>query len=151
MLAKDASIHRDIYCTSDTPLQTVFQILVDNNCACVPIVESLAHKNPIGSVSERDICLKTIVEGLNPQRVTAARVMNGNFTTVSGEASIDGCVRLLRESDAGRLFVIDEEGAFGGIIFEESLVLAEPEATARGLLNGSKAGAPAGRELHLAF
>lgn len=126
MLAKDVLNFQEVYCTSDTPLASVFEMLLANECECVTVVESLAHKNPIGSVSEHDICLKTIRDGLNPQRLTAGRVMNGNFTTVSAEASLIECAALMKKHDCRKLLVVDEDGAYRGIV-TESVLAAEPK------------------------
>ncbi len=122
MLANQISKHRDIYCTPDTPLPELFQLMIGKNCSCVAIVESLAHKNIIGVVTEHDICLKTITAGLNPQRISAGRVMNGNITTICENANIDECVEIMKRENTQRLFVIDDNGAFCGIVTEAELI-----------------------------
>ena len=121
MLAKQVSKHKEIYCTSDMPLAKVFNLMLEQNCKCMPVVESPTHKNIIGTITEHDICLKLINGGLNPQRISAGRVMNGNFTTVNADASIDECAELILLTEAERLFVIDENGAFMGILTEKEL------------------------------
>ncbi len=121
MLAKQAATHKEIFCTSDLPLPEVFQMMSVKKCPCIPIVESLAHKNIIGAVTEHDICLKTITDGLNPQRLSAGRVMNGNITTVNCEATIEECAELMKLTGAERLFVVDENGGFCGILTESEL------------------------------
>ena len=151
MLAKDVTNYENIYCTSDAPLVTVFQMLLENGCDCVTVVESMAHKNPIGSVTEHDICLKTIREGLNPQRLSAARVMNGNIKTVSGDTNLEECGRLLRQSDCKRLIVVDQDGAYLGILTGDNLVFDEPKPIRRPLLETLKTCPVVSRELHLAY
>jgi len=121
MLAKQVSRHKEIYCTTDTPLTEVFQRMMDQNCSCMPVVESPTHKNIIGTITEHDICLKTITDGLNPQRISAARVMNGSFTTVSCDSTIEECAELMELTETKRLFVVDEDGAFMGILTEKEL------------------------------
>ena len=121
MFAYQISKDKDIFCTSDTPLPKLFQIMVKNNCSCVAIVESLAHKNIIGVVTEHDICLKTIADGLNPQRISAGRVMNGNISTVSENTTTAECSEIFKRNNVERLFVIDDNGAFCGIITENDL------------------------------
>src|SRR5215203_715109 len=121
MLAKQVSRDGEIFCSSETPLTEVFQRMNELGCACMPIVESPAHKNIIGTITEHDICQKIIGGGLNPQRTSAGRVMNGNFTTVSGEATIEECAESIRIDGIERLFVVDENGAFLGILTEADL------------------------------
>ncbi len=151
MLAKDVSVYQDVYCLSDTPLEQVFEILLEKDCGCVPIVESLAHRNPIGSVSEHDICLKTIRDGLNPKRLTAARVMNGDFTTVSAGASLEECASLMRRTGCRRLFVVDENGAFVGILTEERLADDKPKLSISRPSATFEACPVISRQIHLAY
>jgi predicted transcriptional regulator len=126
MLAKQVSRNKEIYCTTDASLTEVFNKMTELNCACMPIVESPTHKNIIGTITEHDICLKIITEGLNPQRIRAGRVLNGDFTTVNCDATIEECAELLKLTDPKRLFVIDEDGAFMGILTEKELRSEKP-------------------------
>jgi CBS domain-containing protein len=151
LLARDVSIFQDIYCLSDTPLERIFDILLENDCGCVTIVESMAHKNPIGSVSEHDICLKTIRGGLNPQRLTAARVMNGHIITVRGDASLEDCARLMNKTACDRLFVVDDNGAYCGILTDKNLVSAEEREPVKPAADSFNVCPVLARELHLAY
>jgi len=126
MFAKQVSRDTEIYCTAEMPLTEVFNKMTELGCVCMPVVESPAHRNIIGTITEHDICRKIINGGLNPQRTTAGRVMNGRFTTVGCDASLDECARLLQLADAERLFVVDENGAFMGVLTEKDLAAAKP-------------------------
>ena len=124
MLAKQISRDMEIYCTAEMPLADVFNKMTELGCACMPVVESFAHKNIIGTITEHDICQKIINGGLNPQRLSAGRVLNGDFTTVSGDASLEECVKLLKLAGTERLFVVDDNGAFLGVLTERDLAVA---------------------------
>lgn len=121
MLANQISKNKDIFCTFDTPLPELFQIMIDKKCSCVAIVESLVHRNIIGVVTEHDICLKTIADGLNPQRISAGRVMNSHITTISEDATVTECSEILKQQNEARIFVIDDNGAYCGVLTEEDL------------------------------
>ncbi len=129
MLAKQVSRHKEIFCTTDMPLTEVFNKMTELNCGCMPVVESPTHKNVIGTITEHDICLKIITGGLNPQRINAGRVLNGNFTTVSGETNLEECAELMKLTGTERLFVVDEDGAFLGVLTAEDLKFEKPGPT----------------------
>lgn len=131
MLAKQVSKEKEVYCTADSSLAELFNKMTELNCRCMPIVESPVHKNIIGAVTEHDICLKIITGGLNPQRTSAGRVMNCEFTTVSGEESLEHCAELLRLTPSGRLFVVDDNGAFIGVLTENEISI--PDSPVAGL------------------
>jgi CBS domain-containing protein len=116
MLAKQISRDKEIYCTAEMPLTEVYKKMTETGCVCMPVIESPVHKNIIGTITEHDICRKIISGGLNPQRVRAGRVMSGNFTIVSGEATVEDCLALIKLTGAERLFVVDENNAFAGVL-----------------------------------
>ncbi len=121
MLAKHISRDKEIFCSAEMPLVEVFNKMTEIGCDRMPVVESLAHKNIIGTITEHDICRKIINGGLNPQRISAGRVLNYNFTTVSGEATVEECAAVLEMTGARKLFVVDENGAFMGTLTENDL------------------------------
>jgi len=125
MLAKQISRDQEVFCTADMPLTEIYRKMMELSCSCMPIVESPKHKNIIGVITEHDICEKLINGGLNPQRTSAGRVMNGKFTTVSGETCLEECAELIKSPGIERLFVVDENGAFLGILTETDFVIPE--------------------------
>ncbi len=151
MLAKQVSRHKEIYCTTDTPLTEVFQRMMQQNCSCMPVVESPTHKNIIGTITEHDICLKTITDGLNPQRISAARVMNGSFTTVNCDSTIEECAELMELTETKRLFVIDEDGAFMGILTEKELKFSKPAVKLETVITDLTHSTALPQKLQLAF
>jgi predicted transcriptional regulator len=124
MLAGQVARRKEIYCTIDAPLTKVFQLMVRHKCNSIPIVETMRHRNVIGEVSEHGICLKTIRDGLNPQRLSAGRVMNGQITTVSSEATLEECAEILNLTGAETLFVVGENYAFLGVLTSAELKFA---------------------------
>src|SRR3954454_1508356 len=126
MLAKQVSKDKEIFCTAEMPLAEVFNKMTELKCTCMPVLESPTHRNIIGTITEHDICRKLILDGLNPQRTSAGRVMNGNFSTVGGEKSLEECVVLLKLTNAERLFVVDDNGAFMGVLTEKDLMTEKP-------------------------
>jgi predicted transcriptional regulator len=151
MLAKQVSKHKEIYCTTDMPLTEVFNTMMELNCTCMPVVESPTHKNIIGTITEHDICLKIITEGLNPQRISAARVMNGNFTTVNCDVTVEECAELMKLTEAKQLFVIDENGAFMGILTEKELKSEKPSVNLETVITDLTHPSALPQKIHLAF
>lgn len=109
-----------ILCTADTYLQEVTQTMTQNNLFYIPVVESFIHKNPIGVVTERSICRRSIAEGLNPLRLTADRVMNSNYKIVTPNTSLENCFRIMKSCQVRYLVVTDENNVCLGIVtFDE--------------------------------
>ena len=105
-----------IVCDADTYLQEVTQTMTQNNLFCIPVVESRIHKNPIGVVTEKNICRRSIAEGLNPLKLTAGQVMNSHYRTVSPDTSLEDCCRIMESCEARYLVVTDEDNACCGVV-----------------------------------
>lgn len=116
MFAKDIMNKNAVICTEEMPLMQVYQMMLDNKCEYIPVVESYAHNNPTGVVTEHDICLQIISKGRHPRGLTAASVMNAEITKTLDTSTSSYCSDLLENSRTKRLFVIDENGALCGVI-----------------------------------
>lgn len=120
MIIKEILPPNPIMCTPDTYLQEVVRTMSQNNLFSIPVVESLVHKNPIGVVTEKSICRRSIAEGLNPLNLTAGRVMNSNYKVVTPNTSLENCHRIMESCKVRYLVVTDENNVCCGIItFDE--------------------------------
>lgn len=108
-------------CTSDTPLQEVAQMMVDNDCGCIPIVDSKDSKIPVGMITDRDITTRVVAEGRNPLDLTAGDAMTASVVTVTPETSIEDCCNLMEENQIRRIAVVDENGACCGMIAQADI------------------------------
>jgi predicted transcriptional regulator len=152
MLAKQVSHDQEIYCTSEMPLSEVFNKMTQLGCKCMPVLESPTHKNIIGTITEHDICEKIINGGLNPHRASAGRFLNGNFMTVRAETRLEECAVLMKLSGAERIFVVDENGAFMGVLTEKDLITEKPRVKLDTVVTDFTAAPKAlPAEIHLAY
>lgn len=69
-------------CTEDTDLEKVYELLRKCEHGMVVVVDSEAHRVPIGVVNERSICDQIIARGRNPRTLTAGAVMDSRIRTV---------------------------------------------------------------------
>jgi CBS domain-containing protein len=67
----------------------------------------------LGVVTDRDIVVRAIAEGLDPTRETVDAVFSGDVKTISPDASIDEAVRVMRENAVRRLPVVEGEQLIG--------------------------------------
>ena len=76
-------------CTEDASLEEVYQLIRKCKHGLVVVVDSEAHRVPIGVVNERSICEQLIVRGRNPRGLTAGSVMDSRIKTIrDSEAAI---------------------------------------------------------------
>ena len=107
-------------CSSDSGLEAVAKMMVDNDCGCIPIVEERTGK-PVGIITDRDIAVRAVAQGKNPLDLTAADIMTKNVVTVTPETGIDDCCRLMEENQLRRIAVVDGTGACCGIVAQADI------------------------------
>ena len=105
-------------CSPDTSLQEVAKMMVDNDCGCIPVVQD---GEPIGTITDRDIAVRTVAEGKNPLDLTASDAMTSNVVSVPEDCSLDECCKVMEDHQIRRVLVVDGEGACCGIIAQADI------------------------------
>lgn len=127
-------------CLAETPLREVAQMMVLNDCGCIPVVDGADSKKPIGILTDRDITIQTIAEGKNPLELTAGDIMTKNVVTVTPETSVEECCNLMEKNQIRRIAVVDESGACCGMVAQADIAVNAGESkTAEVVQSVSKA------------
>jgi CBS domain-containing protein len=116
MQVKDVMTHDPACCTPDSTLQRVAEMMVENDCGEIPVVENIASMLPVGVITDRDITCRTVAKGLNPLVMTVADCMTTPCITVMPDMSLDECCRIMEANQIRRVPVVDAGGACCGIV-----------------------------------
>ena len=116
MEVKDIMTPDPACCTPDTTLQRVAEMMVENDCGEIPVVENIASMKPVGVITDRDIVCRTVAKGLNPLSLTVSECMTTPCVTVTPDMPLDECCRVLEENQIRRVPVVDADGACCGIV-----------------------------------
>ncbi|RKD93987.1 CBS domain-containing protein [Halopiger aswanensis] len=102
----------------DTDLGTIAQRLASNNVGAVVIVE---NDEPVGIVTDRDIALE-VGQSDDVESKAAEDVMTGSPTTLAADADPIEISEAIKEENARRFPVVDEDGKLTGIVTLDDLV-----------------------------
>ena len=131
-----------VYGTPDTSLHVVAQMMVENDCGCIPIVENNDTKKPVGMITDRDIVVRTVAENDNPLHFHAKDIMTENIAVVSPATSVEECCEIMEARQIRRIAVVDENGALCGMVSQADIAgKASNEKTAEVLQQVSKTAA----------
>ena len=131
-----------VCCSVDDGLQAVAKMMVDNDCGCIPVVEKTSSRNPVGIVTDRDICCRAVAEGRNPLDLSARDVMTANVITATPDMSIEDCCNLMEQHQIRRIAVVDSSGACCGIVAQADIAVnADERKTAEVVQEVSRAAA----------
>ena len=129
-------------CTADLGLQDVAKMMVDHDCGCIPVVDNMESKMPLGMITDRDITCRVVAQGHNPLDLTAGDAMTASVVSVTPETSLEECLNLMEKSQIRRIAVVDGNGCICGIIAQADVATkTDPSKTAEVLQEVSRASA----------
>ena len=85
---------------------------------------------PVGIVTDRDIVIRCVAEGLNPEKTKVARVMTTEVHTVHEDMSVEVGLEELADKEVRRLVVVNDAGRVAGIVALDDFLEGIVEATA---------------------
>lgn len=128
MQVREIMTENPVCCTPDTNLQEVARLMLDNDCGLIPVVDNQENKKPIGTITDRDIAIRTVATGQNPIDVKASNVMTMGVTTVKPETGVQECCDVMENKKIRRVLVVDNSGAVCGIVAQADVAAyAQPE------------------------
>lgn len=130
MQVKDVMTANPACCSAETSLREVAQLMVENDCGEIPIVDNTDANRPIGVITDRDIVCRAVAKGNNPLDLTAADCMTTPCVTVTPEMSIDQCGNVLENNKIRRVPVVDASGSCCGIVALADIALRARENVA---------------------
>jgi CBS domain-containing protein len=118
-------MHAGAECIGDgETLQHAAGQMREFNVGALPICRS--DGSLLGIVTDRDIVVKCIANGLDPAKVTAGQLAQATTVTIDPAADVDEVLQLMAERQIRRLPVIDNEQVVG-MISEADLARNLPE------------------------
>ena len=96
-----------------------------------------ADKRPVGILTDRDLAVRVLAEGLNPDTTPVADVMTRHPATVNENSAIEDVLALMRSKSVRRMPVVDKQGRLVGLVsVDDVLALLAEEFRHRGRLLG---------------
>jgi len=108
-------------CTPDSTLQEVAHMMEMYDCGCIPVVENHQTSKPVGTITDRDIAIRTFAAGTNPLEMKASDIMTTDIATVSPDTSVQDCLKTMEKRQIRRILVVDEKGRVTGIVAQADL------------------------------
>ena len=122
----DVMTRRVVYLPEDTTLDEAAQAMRDQSIGDVVVTHG---PTMAGLVTDRDIVVRAIAEGLPPRTTTIGDIATREMIMVEQSATVDEAVRAMRERGVRRLLVCDSDRKLVGIISLSDLALL-PTSTA---------------------
>ena len=108
-------------CARDTSLQQVAQMMLDNDCGMIPVVD--AQGMPVGAITDRDIATRAVAKGGDMNSCCAGDYMSTPLRTVSQDSSLADCCAAMESAQLRRMPVVDGQGRVVGVVAQADVAL----------------------------
>jgi len=89
------------------------KLMKGEDAGIAPIVDG---DRLVGVVTDRDIAIRVVAEGRDPESTTVVDIASQNVVTVDPEQDLDEALRLMAQHQLRRLPVVEEDGKLVGIV-----------------------------------
>jgi len=103
---------------ADKPVSYAAKMMKDEDVGFAPIVEG---DKLIGTVTDRDIAMKVVAEGRDPESTTVREIASTNLVTIDPQQDLDDALRLMASSQVRRLPVVEEDGRLVGVVAQKDV------------------------------
>ena len=102
-------------CTIDANKSVAYaaKMMRDEDVGVAPIVES---DKLVGMLTDRDIAVRVVAEGKDPERVTVREVASKQVVTVDPQQDLEEALRIMAKHQVRRLAVVEEDGRLVGVV-----------------------------------
>lgn len=112
--------HGAVVAELSEPVINVARRMRDFRVGCVVVTRGA---RPIGIITDRDLVLRVVAEGLDPNTTLVSSVVTYDVTTLPRDAGIDTAVRLMSERGVRRLPIVTDDGRVTGIVTADDLTV----------------------------
>ena len=106
----------------ETTALSIAQLMRKHHLGAVIVVESRDSSRPVGIVTDRDLVLELMAEGLDPAVFTAGDIMSVNLVSARPEMDAMQAVDLMKANGLRRLVVTDAQGRLVGVVALEDVL-----------------------------
>ena len=89
------------------------KLMKGEDSGIAPIVDG---ERLVGVITDRDIAIRIVAEGRDPQTTKVEDIASQNLVTVDPQQELDEALRLMAQHQVRRLPVVEEDGKLVGIV-----------------------------------
>jgi len=116
MKCKDLMTRGPEACVRTDTAARAAQIMKNEDVGPVPIVAGKGDKQLIGIITDRDLALKVVAEGRDPNSVRVEEIMSRDLVSCRPDDDVKRALQYMSERKVRRIPIVDHDGRLVGII-----------------------------------
>jgi len=111
-----------VCCLPDNMVIKAAELMKSEHVGSIPVIENEQTKKLVGIVTDRDLALKVVAEGLDAKSTKVETVMTHKVVTCSAEDDLQKAVDAMSKHQLRRIPVVDDDNKILGIIAQADVV-----------------------------
>jgi CBS domain-containing protein len=112
--------HGAVVAELDESAATAARRMRDFRVGCVVVVR---NARPVGILTDRDLAIRVVATGLDPERTPISEIVTYEASTVPSAAGLETVVRIMSERGVRRLPIVTDEGKVSGVVTADDLMV----------------------------
>jgi CBS domain-containing protein len=119
-------------CLSSDKVNRAAQIMKAEDVGSIPVIESFHVRRVVGMVTDRDIVLNVVADGLDPEKVLINEIMTSRPVTCRLDDDLQHLLQAMAEHQVRRVPIVDTQNRIVGIVAQGDVATRtqEPVQTA---------------------
>jgi CBS domain-containing protein len=107
------------------------QLMKSEDVGPIPIVSDKQTRKLVGIVTDRDLALKVVAEGLDPKQTTVEEIMTTGVMTCGPDDDVSNVLKLMEQHHIRRIPIVDDKDCLVGIIAQADVAtrIDQPDKT----------------------
>jgi CBS domain-containing protein len=101
------------------------RLMRDEDAGLVPVCEG---QKLVGTVTDRDIAIRVVAEGREPESITVGEIASRELVTIDPQQELDEELRLMARHQVRRFPVDEEDGKLVGIVAQADIARSASDA-----------------------
>jgi len=97
---------------ADRPVAEAAKMMKEADAGMIPVMD---NGNLLGTITDRDIALRVVAEGKDPQSTPVREIASTNVVTIEPDQDLDEALQLMAKHQVRRLPVV-EDGRLVGVL-----------------------------------
>ena len=105
---------------AEKPVAYAAKMMKEEDVGLAPVVEG---DRLVGTLTDRDIVVRVVAEGKDPQSVTVREVASTDLVTIDPQQDLDEALQLMARKQVRRLPVVEQDGRLVGVLAQADVAL----------------------------
>jgi CBS domain-containing protein len=112
-----------VCCLPDDLATEAAELMKNKHVGSIPIIEDQQSRRLVGIITDRDLAIRIVSEGLDGKSTKLATIMTRNAVTCKAEDDLQKAVDMMSKHQLRRIPVVDDDNKVLGIIAQSDVAM----------------------------